>query len=222
MRRLFAFLDPLLRRAALVVEPHHRPAWQRHARHDKSDAREEFALVMFHLGDNSSGPDQALRQSPAPASCSTLARTGSRKCPDSPAVLVPLLGTGNFAALPCGARCPCPLFTLGRASLRSPAARMSCCRKLLESKLSAAAGVAAAPVCRIPRAGRLAAATLRDQMRFEQKRVRAEVSTSPLPPSLCQQCQIVRSGGLLHLGCRQVRILRQVQARRPLLDAAQH
>ena len=27
---------------------------------------------------------------------------------------------------------------------------------------------------------------------------------------------------LLHLGCRQVRILRQVQARRPLLDAAQH
>ena len=50
MRRLLAFFDPLLRRAALVVEPHYRPTRQRHAGHDKSDAREEFALVMFHLG----------------------------------------------------------------------------------------------------------------------------------------------------------------------------
>ena len=52
VRGLFTFFDPLLGRAALVVEPHHRAAWQGHARHDESDAREQLALVMLDLGDN--------------------------------------------------------------------------------------------------------------------------------------------------------------------------
>ena len=54
-RGLFAFLDSLFRRAALVVEANHRATGQGHARHDESDARKQLALVMLDLGDNPSG-----------------------------------------------------------------------------------------------------------------------------------------------------------------------
>ena len=47
---LLAFFNPLLGRAALVVEAHHRPTRQRHVRHDKTDAREQLTEMMLDLG----------------------------------------------------------------------------------------------------------------------------------------------------------------------------
>ena len=54
VRGLLAFLDSLLRRAALIVETHHQPARQRHVRHDEADAREQLARVILDLGDDTS------------------------------------------------------------------------------------------------------------------------------------------------------------------------
>jgi len=42
---VLAFLDPLLRRAPLVVEPHHPFGWPAQIGHDEPDAREQFAVV---------------------------------------------------------------------------------------------------------------------------------------------------------------------------------
>jgi hypothetical protein len=47
MRRLFAFLDPLLRGGAPIVEPYHCPTGQAQIRHDKADAREQLAGMVF-------------------------------------------------------------------------------------------------------------------------------------------------------------------------------
>ncbi len=49
MRRLLALLDPLLGRAALVVEPHHRPTGELEIRDDESDAREQLAGMVFNF-----------------------------------------------------------------------------------------------------------------------------------------------------------------------------
>ena len=49
--RLLAFLDPLLRRAPLVVETDHRPAWQAHVRDDEANTRKQLPLVMHELTD---------------------------------------------------------------------------------------------------------------------------------------------------------------------------
>src|SRR6266849_4271274 len=49
MRRLLAFLDPLLGRAPLIVEPHYRPAGQAQIRDDKADSREQFPEVELLL-----------------------------------------------------------------------------------------------------------------------------------------------------------------------------
>ena len=61
MCRLLALLDPLLRRAALVVEPHQRTTRQAHIRHDEPDARKQLTLVVLHLGDNPPRPRPTLR-----------------------------------------------------------------------------------------------------------------------------------------------------------------
>ena len=47
MRGLFALLDPLLGRAALVVEAHDGPIGEREIRHDEADAREQLAGVVL-------------------------------------------------------------------------------------------------------------------------------------------------------------------------------
>src|ERR1700680_1065564 len=49
MRRLLALLDPLLRRAPLIVEPDYRPARQAQIRDDETDSREQFPEVELHL-----------------------------------------------------------------------------------------------------------------------------------------------------------------------------
>src|SRR5712692_2834471 len=49
MRRLLAFLDPLLGRAPLIVEPHYRPAGQAQIRDDKAHSREQLPEVELHL-----------------------------------------------------------------------------------------------------------------------------------------------------------------------------
>src|SRR5712692_5508239 len=54
MRRLLAFLDPLLGCAPLIIEPHYRPAGQAQVRDDKADSREQLALMVLDLGDDPS------------------------------------------------------------------------------------------------------------------------------------------------------------------------
>src|ERR1700680_2758363 len=49
MRRLLAFLDPLLGCAPLIVEPHYRPARQAQISDDEADSREQFPEVELHL-----------------------------------------------------------------------------------------------------------------------------------------------------------------------------
>jgi hypothetical protein len=49
MRCLLAFLDPLLGRAPLVLEPHYRPAGQAQIRDDKADSRKQLPKVELHL-----------------------------------------------------------------------------------------------------------------------------------------------------------------------------
>ena len=50
VRRLLAFFDPLLRRAALVeLEPDDRTARQGHVRHDEADAGEQFTAVVLSV-----------------------------------------------------------------------------------------------------------------------------------------------------------------------------
>jgi hypothetical protein len=61
VRGLLAFLDPLLGRAALVVEPDDRATGERHVRHDEPDARKQFARIMLDLGDDSAGLRPAVR-----------------------------------------------------------------------------------------------------------------------------------------------------------------
>ena len=53
--------DPLLRRAALVVEPDDRAARKDHVGHNEPDAREQLTPVVLHLGDNPSGRGPTLR-----------------------------------------------------------------------------------------------------------------------------------------------------------------
>ena len=48
LHRQFAFLDPLLGRAALVVEPHHRPAARLQVGHDEPHSGKQFAEVKLH------------------------------------------------------------------------------------------------------------------------------------------------------------------------------
>jgi DEAD/DEAH box helicase len=55
LHRLFAFLDPLLRRPTLVVEPYHRPAGQVQIRDNEAHSREQLALVMLHFGHHPAG-----------------------------------------------------------------------------------------------------------------------------------------------------------------------
>ena len=47
MRRLLAFLDPLLGRAPLVVEPDDGAIGEREIRDDEADAREQLADVVL-------------------------------------------------------------------------------------------------------------------------------------------------------------------------------
>src|ERR1019366_1130276 len=47
--RLLAFFDPLLSRAALIVEPHHRAVVSRQGGHDEADAGEQLPKVELHL-----------------------------------------------------------------------------------------------------------------------------------------------------------------------------
>ena len=58
---LLACFDPLLRRAALVVEPHDRATREDHVGHDEADAGKQLTPVVLHLSDNPSGPGPALR-----------------------------------------------------------------------------------------------------------------------------------------------------------------
>ena len=50
VRGLFAFFDPLLGGAALVVEAHHRAAWQAHVRDDEANAGKQLTEMMLDLG----------------------------------------------------------------------------------------------------------------------------------------------------------------------------
>jgi len=43
MHRLLAFLDPLLRRAPLVMETHYRPAGQAQIRDDEANSRKQLS-----------------------------------------------------------------------------------------------------------------------------------------------------------------------------------
>src|ERR1700737_2066748 len=52
---LLAFLDPLLSRPTLVVEPHHRPARQAQVRDDETHSWEQLTLVMLHFGHHPTG-----------------------------------------------------------------------------------------------------------------------------------------------------------------------
>src|SRR5215472_5194817 len=52
LHRLFAFFDPLLRCAPLVVQAHHRPAWRLQISHNEPDARKQFAKVPVALSSN--------------------------------------------------------------------------------------------------------------------------------------------------------------------------
>jgi len=49
MHRLLAFLDPLLRRAPLVMETHYRPAGQAQIRDDEANSRKQLSDVELHL-----------------------------------------------------------------------------------------------------------------------------------------------------------------------------
>ncbi len=49
MRRLLAFLDPLLGRAPFIVEAHDRPARQAQICDDEADSREQFPEAELHL-----------------------------------------------------------------------------------------------------------------------------------------------------------------------------
>src|ERR1035437_7865035 len=49
MRRLLAFLDPLLGCASLIIETHYRPARQAQVRHDKADSGKQLSDVELHL-----------------------------------------------------------------------------------------------------------------------------------------------------------------------------
>src|SRR5262245_3902808 len=55
VRGLFAFLDPLLGRAPLVVEAHHGTTREEEVRHDEADAREQLAGMVLDFGDDSAG-----------------------------------------------------------------------------------------------------------------------------------------------------------------------
>jgi len=50
MRCLLAFLDPLLRRASPIIEPHYRPAGQAQVGNDKTGSREQLAGMVLDLG----------------------------------------------------------------------------------------------------------------------------------------------------------------------------
>ena len=69
---LLAFFNPLLGRAALVLEAHHRPTRQRHVRRDKADAREQLTEMMLDLGHDASrlGPTLRLIRLPITARAS--------------------------------------------------------------------------------------------------------------------------------------------------------
>ena len=56
MRRLLAFLDPLLRRPALVVKPHNGTILERKIRQNEADAREQLADVVLDLGSVRNSP----------------------------------------------------------------------------------------------------------------------------------------------------------------------
>jgi hypothetical protein len=49
MRGLLAFLDPLLGRAPLIIEPNHRRTGQAQVRGDEADSREQLPEVELHL-----------------------------------------------------------------------------------------------------------------------------------------------------------------------------
>ena len=56
MRRLLAFLDPLLRRPALVVKPHDGTILERKIRQNEADALEQLADVVLDLGSVCNSP----------------------------------------------------------------------------------------------------------------------------------------------------------------------
>jgi len=58
----FAFLDPLLGRAALIVERHDPLGWARQVRHDEADAGIEFARMPLDLGHDAARRLTALRR----------------------------------------------------------------------------------------------------------------------------------------------------------------
>ena len=64
MRRLLAFLDPLLRRPAPVVKPHDGTILERKIRQNEADAREQLADVVLDFRHDPSGRGPALRLIP--------------------------------------------------------------------------------------------------------------------------------------------------------------
>ena len=64
MRRLLAFLDPWLRRPALVVKPHDGTILERKIRQNEADAREPLADVVLDFRHDPSGRGPALRPIP--------------------------------------------------------------------------------------------------------------------------------------------------------------
>ena len=61
MCRLLAFLDPLLRRASLVVKPHDGTIREREIRHEEADAGEQLADVVLDFCHDPSGRRPAVR-----------------------------------------------------------------------------------------------------------------------------------------------------------------
>ena len=76
MRRLLAFLDPLLGRASLIIEPHYRPAGQAQVRDDKADSRKQLAGMVLDLGDDPS----RLRPAPRPLREALVAHRWRLRC----------------------------------------------------------------------------------------------------------------------------------------------
>src|SRR6266851_3289600 len=54
LHRLLTFLDPLLRRPSLVVEPHHRPVGCLQVGHDEPQSREQLSRMKLYFRDHPS------------------------------------------------------------------------------------------------------------------------------------------------------------------------
>jgi hypothetical protein len=62
LHRLLAFLDPLLRRPPLVVEPHHCPTRRLQIGHNEPHTGEQLSGMVLHLGHYSSCEEEAEKK----------------------------------------------------------------------------------------------------------------------------------------------------------------